>query len=59
MQVAIDDANSAVSRAEAVRKFAVLPTDWTEGPGELTPTLKLKRNLVLRRHHDEIEALYL
>jgi long-chain acyl-CoA synthetase len=58
IQTAIDDANSAVSRAEAIRRFAILPDDWTEQTGELTPTLKLKRNVVMRAFHDEVEALY-
>ena len=59
IQTAVDDANAAVSRAEQIRKFTVLAADWTEESGELTPTLKLKRNVVLRRCHDDIEALYL
>jgi long-chain acyl-CoA synthetase len=59
VQTAIDDANSAVSRAEAIRKFAILPVDWTEETGELTPTLKLKRAVVMRAFHDEVEALYI
>jgi long-chain acyl-CoA synthetase len=58
VQTAIDDANSAVSRAEAIRKFVILPVDWTEQTGELTPTLKLKRTVVMRSFHDEVEALY-
>lgn len=58
VQTAVDDANAAVSRAEAVRKFAVLDVDWTEETGELTPTLKLKRALVMRRFHAEVESLY-
>jgi long-chain acyl-CoA synthetase len=59
IQQAIDEANTAVSRAEAIRKFAILPVDWTEATGELTPTLKLKRSVVMRTYHDQIEALYL
>jgi long-chain acyl-CoA synthetase len=59
VQGAVDAANASVSRAEAVRKFSVLTVDWTEESGELTPTLKLKRNVVLRKHHAEVEALYL
>ncbi len=58
IQAAIDDANSAVSRAESIRKFAVLPHDWTEEGGQLTPSLKLKRSVVLREERDEIAALY-
>ena len=59
VQTAIDDANAAVSRAEAIRKFAILPVDWTEETGELTPTLKLRRTVVMRAFHDEVETLYM
>ena len=59
MQTAIDEANAAVSRAEAIRKFAILPVDWTEETGELTPTLKLRRTVVMRAFHDEVESLYM
>ena len=59
VQRSIDDANASVSRAEGIRKFAILTNDWTEESGELTPTLKLKRNLLLRTYHDDVEALYL
>jgi long-chain acyl-CoA synthetase len=58
VQDAVDDANQAVSRAEAIRKFEVLSYDWTEEGGQLTPSLKLKRNVVLRECRDEIAALY-
>jgi long-chain acyl-CoA synthetase len=55
---AVDDANAAVSRAESIRKFAILPVDWTEETGQLTPSLKLKRNVVVREHKDDIAALF-
>lgn len=58
VQEAVDDANLAVSKAEAIRKFEILPYDWTEEGGQLTPSLKLKRNVVLRECRDEIAALY-
>ena len=58
IQRAIDDANAAVSRAESIRKFTILPTDWTEDAGHITPTLKLKRNVVMREFRDDIEALF-
>jgi long-chain acyl-CoA synthetase len=59
IEAAIDEANSAVSKAESIRKFRILPEDWTEEGGQLTPSLKLKRNVVMRECRDEIEALYL
>jgi long-chain acyl-CoA synthetase len=58
VQLAIDDANAAVSRAESIRKFVILPDDWTEEGGQLTPSLKLKRNVVVRELRAEISALF-
>ena len=58
IQLAVDDANQAVSKAESIRKFVVLPHDWTEEGGQLTPSLKLKRSVVTREERDEIAALY-
>jgi long-chain acyl-CoA synthetase len=58
LQKAVDDANTAVSKAESIRKFTVLPGDFTEENGYLTPSLKLKRNIVMRDFHDDVEALY-
>ncbi|MEO6701426.1 MAG: AMP-dependent synthetase/ligase [Jatrophihabitantaceae bacterium] len=58
IQQAVDDANKAVSKAEAIRKFTILPADWTEATGQLTPSLKLKRNVVMTECADEIKALY-
>ncbi len=58
VQRAVDDANAAVSKAEAIRKFQILPRDWTEEAGHLTPSLKLKRDVVTREHRDDIAALY-
>ncbi len=55
---AVEEANKAVSKAESIRKFAVLRDEWTEEGGQLTPSLKLKRNVVMRDNVDEIEALY-
>ncbi len=58
VQRAVEDANTAVSQAESIRKFTILPEDWTEEGGQLTPSLKLKRNVVLREFRAEVEALY-
>jgi long-chain acyl-CoA synthetase len=58
VQAAVDDANQAVSKAESIRKFTVLTYDWTEEGGQLTPSLKLKRNVVMRECQAEIAALY-
>jgi long-chain acyl-CoA synthetase len=58
IQAAVDDANLAVSRAEAVKVFRILPRDFTEETGELTPSLKLKRAVVQKEYADEIAAIY-
>ena len=58
VQEAIDDANKAVSRAESIRKFVILDTDFSEESGHLTPSLKLKRNVVLKDYADRVERLY-
>ncbi|MFC7978825.1 AMP-dependent synthetase/ligase [Streptomyces cinereoruber] len=58
VQRAIDDGNAAVSKAESVRKFRVLPAQFTEEAGHITPSLKLKRNVVAKDFADEIEAIY-
>ncbi|MFJ4845889.1 MULTISPECIES: AMP-dependent synthetase/ligase [unclassified Streptomyces] len=58
VQSAVDDGNAAVSKAEAVKKFRVLATQFTEESGHVTPSLKLKRNVVLREFADEIAAIY-
>ena len=55
---AVDRANEAVSRAESIRKIAVLTTDFTEANGYLTPSLKVKRAAVLADFAPEVERLY-
>jgi long-chain acyl-CoA synthetase len=58
IQSAIDDANRSVSRAESIRKFAVLPHDLTVVNGELTPTLKVRRAVVEKAFGAIIDDLY-
>ncbi|MFF4614433.1 AMP-dependent synthetase/ligase [Nonomuraea jabiensis] len=58
VQEAVDRANLLVSKAEQVKKFMILERDITEDSGHLTPTLKVKRNLVLRDFAKEIDELY-
>ncbi len=58
IQAAVDDANKAVSRAESIRKFRVLPVDFTEDSGHLTPSLKIRRSVVVKDFAAEIDALY-
>ncbi|MBT2440468.1 long-chain fatty acid--CoA ligase [Streptomyces sp. ISL-36] len=58
VQRAVDDGNAAVSKAESVRKFRILNSQFTEEAGHITPSLKLKRNVVAKDFADEIEAIY-
>lgn len=58
IQRAIDAANARVSRAESIRKFVVLPTEFTEASGHLTPKLSIKRHVILNDFAAEIDALY-
>jgi long-chain acyl-CoA synthetase len=58
IEAAVEEANRSVSKAESVRKFRILADEWTEEGGQLTPSLKLKRNVVLREARDEVAALY-
>ncbi|MCY7366053.1 MAG: AMP-dependent synthetase/ligase [Frankiaceae bacterium] len=58
IQSAVDEANKAVSKAEAIRKFQILSEDWTEEGGQMTPSLKLKRSVVMKQFGAEVEGLY-
>ncbi|BFO14281.1 AMP-dependent synthetase/ligase [Streptomyces sp. KM77-8] len=58
LQRAIDEANKMLSRPESIRRFAVLPADFTEEAGHLTPSMKLRRERILRDFADEVEGLY-
>jgi len=58
VDAAVKQANLVVSHAESIRKFTILPVDFTEATGELTPTMKVKRNVVAEKFADAIEAIY-
>jgi len=58
IQTAIDEANKAVSRAESIRKFTILPTDFTIAGGQLTAKMSVKRHVVSTEFAEEIEALF-
>src|SRR5690606_29722965 len=58
VQRAVDAANASVSRAESIRKFTILPIEWTEASGHLTPKMSIKRNVILDDFAKEVEELY-
>jgi long-chain acyl-CoA synthetase len=58
IQTAVDEANKAVSKAESIRKFRILTTDFTIAGGQLTAKLSVKRHVIAQEFASEIEALY-
>jgi len=58
VQRAVDAANEHLARVEQVKRFTVLPAEWTPESGELTPTLKMRRRVIVDRYGPEIEAMY-
>ncbi|RLK49673.1 AMP-dependent synthetase/ligase [Microbacterium telephonicum] len=58
VQRAIDVANKGVSRAESIRKFTILDSEWTEASGHLTPKMSIKRNVIMSDFADAVEELY-
>ena len=58
IQSQIDEANSKVANVQQIKKFTILEEEWTDTSGELTPTLKLKRNVINEVYKDKIDAMY-
>ncbi|WP_328521855.1 AMP-dependent synthetase/ligase [Kribbella sp. NBC_00359] len=58
IQKAVTEANGSVSHAEQIKKFSILPTDWTQESGELSLKLSLRRHIVMKNHEADVEALY-
>ncbi|WP_435745745.1 AMP-dependent synthetase/ligase [Microbacterium sp. PMB16] len=58
VQRAVDGANARVSRAESIRKFTILDSEWTEASGHLTPKMSIKRNVIMNDFADEVAAIY-
>jgi long-chain acyl-CoA synthetase len=55
---ALDKVNAEIARSETIKQFRILPTPFTAADGELTPTAKVKRNLVIERNDALIDAMY-
>jgi long-chain acyl-CoA synthetase len=55
---AVEEANHGVSSVEQVKKWIIVPDEWTPDSGEVTPSLKLKRKVVLDKYSEDIEGLY-
>ena len=55
---AVAEANEKVARVEQIKKWIVVPDEWTPDSGEVTPSLKLKRRVVLDQYADQIESMY-
>ncbi|HUF14611.1 MAG TPA: long-chain fatty acid--CoA ligase [Acidimicrobiia bacterium] len=55
---AVDEANQTVARVEQVKKWVIVPDEWTPDSGEVTPSLKLKRRVVLDRYAEQIDSMY-
>ncbi len=57
-QVIIDEINSHFGRVEQIKRFKLLPQEFSQEKGEMTPTMKLKRKVLLKNYKDDIDALY-
>ncbi|WP_405161112.1 long-chain fatty acid--CoA ligase [Nocardia sp. NBC_01499] len=58
VEAAVAETNKKVSHAEGIKKIRILPIDWTQETGELTPKLSLKRAVVMKQHADDIAKIY-
>ncbi|MFG1791613.1 AMP-dependent synthetase/ligase [Nocardia sp. NPDC049149] len=58
IDAAVAETNKKVSHAEAIKKYRILPVDWTEETGELTPKQSLKRAVAMKQHADDVAKIY-
>jgi long-chain acyl-CoA synthetase len=58
LQTAVDAVNERLARIEQIKRFTILDRDLSQPDGELTPTLKIKRNVVAERYGDRVDELY-
>lgn len=54
----VESYNKFFNHVEQIKKFELLPDEWTVDGGELTPTLKLKRKVIMEKYRDAIERIY-
>ena len=59
MKDMVESFNKYFNHVEQIKKFELLPNDWTINGGELTPTLKLKRKVIMEKYRDAIDRIYL
>ncbi|WP_194815279.1 long-chain fatty acid--CoA ligase [Nocardia sp. XZ_19_385] len=58
VDAAVAETNHKVSKAEAIKKIRILPVDWTQETGELTPKMSLKRNVVMKQYAADVDSIY-
>jgi long-chain acyl-CoA synthetase len=58
VRLAVDAVNQRLARIEQVKRFEILPVEWTAESEELTPTLKLRRRIIHAKYAERIDALY-
>jgi long-chain acyl-CoA synthetase len=58
VQSAVDETNRHVSQVESIKRFTILPVEWTPASEELTPTLKLKRRVISQKYARQIDEMY-
>jgi len=58
MQKQIDDVNASLARVQTIKKFVIIPEEFSIEGGEMTPTMKMKRKVINEKYTKEIESLY-
>jgi len=58
LQKQVDEVNSTLARVQSIKKFIILPEEFTVEGGELTPTMKMKRRIINEKYEKEIKSMY-
>jgi len=58
IQSQVDEINKTLARVQTIKKFTIIPADFSIEGGELTPTMKVKRKIVREKYGDQIESMY-